>query len=129
MVFIGISAPNVLARDPLKGRASWYDDGDGLYAAAGPDLRSWLGRGWRGQTVRVTSNGRSVLVRLTDWCQCYKNQRRERVVDLSPAAFRRLASLSRGIIRVTITGNFRTVRLPPTDVAPTPRSRLWSVPS
>ncbi len=121
----------VLGRDPLRGRASWYDNGAGLYAAAGPQLRRWLGRNWRGSVVTVSTRSSSVRVQLTDWCQCYKGLRKERIIDLSPMAFGRLASLSRGTIRVSI-GN-RTVSLesltpPPTDTL-SPVNRLWSVPS
>ena len=80
------------------GRASWYDDGGGLYAAAGPALR--VGD-WRGRLVTVCA-GSCVKVRLTDWCQCYENTDRERVIDLSPAAFTALAPLSRGLVKVEV---------------------------
>jgi rare lipoprotein A (peptidoglycan hydrolase) len=46
--------------------------------------------------VRVTAGGRSVVVRLTDWMA------RDRLVDLSDDAFRRLAPLSVGLVRVEI---------------------------
>lgn len=80
----------------LRGRASWYDDGPGLYGAAGPGLR-------KGQLVRVCAAARCVRLRLTDVCQCYRHTARQRIIDLSPAAFSRLAPLSRGIIYVTVT--------------------------
>jgi hypothetical protein len=60
------------------GIASWYCrlgvssctagfPASGLYAAAGPRLR--VGN-WRGRFVTVTVAGRSVVVRLVDWCAC-----------------------------------------------------------
>jgi rare lipoprotein A (peptidoglycan hydrolase) len=84
----------------VEGRASWYDNGGGLYAAAGPALRHG---NWRGSKVRVCNTYRCVTVRLTDWCQCYRNTRTERVIDLSRSAFSRLSPLTRGLTKVTIT--------------------------
>lgn len=74
----------------LRGRASWYGT-SGLVAAAGPGLRRALGREWRGQRVLVCAGSRCVLVALTDWCECYRGTSDERVIDLSSAAFIRLA--------------------------------------
>jgi rare lipoprotein A (peptidoglycan hydrolase) len=48
--------------------------------------------------VRVTAGGRSVVVRLTDWCGCYGT----RLIDLSDDAFSRLAPLSVGLVGVEI---------------------------
>jgi rare lipoprotein A (peptidoglycan hydrolase) len=79
----------------VRGIASWYADGPGLYAAAGPALR--VGD-WRGSWVTVTSGGVSVRVQLVDWCDCYGT----RLVDLSPAAFAELAPLGRGLLEVTV---------------------------
>ena len=69
----------------------------GLYAAAGSELR--IGD-WRGRRVRVcnVSNDRCVRVTLIDWCAC----KGARVIDLYSDAFRRLAPLDRGIIKVTV---------------------------
>ena len=89
----------------MAGSASWYCSSSsactrgypgGLYAAAGPKLR--VGD-WRGRTVTVSSGGRSVKVRLVDWCQCYGR----RVIDLYSDAFRQLAPTSAGVIRVTVS--------------------------
>lgn len=83
-----------------RGVASWYcctrgfDAGD-LVAAAGPALR--VGH-WRGRVVTVSANGRSIRVRLVDWCGCPGR----RVIDLQPAAFARLAPLSRGLVDVVV---------------------------
>src|SRR5262245_41841287 len=88
----------------VAGRASWYcGNGSrctrgypagGLYAAAGPALR--VGD-WRGRMVTVSYQGRSVRLRLIDWCACP-----QRAIDLYRAAFARLAPPSRGVINVTI---------------------------
>lgn len=83
----------------VSGRASWFDVGGGLYAAAGPAIR-W--KGWRGDKVRVCDKDDCVVVKLLDWCQCYRNEPRERIIDLSSDAFRRLSPLSAGLIKVTV---------------------------
>lgn len=86
------------------GVASWYGTGrNGLYAAAGPALRSALGPRWRGRRVAVLFNGRRVVVTLNDYCPCGERSKRpDKLIDLSDEAFRRLAPLSRGVLRVTI---------------------------
>ena len=82
----------------LRGAASWYcrsgvsrchyrypdQGGFDAYAAAGPALRRALGD-WRGRIVWV--NG--IRVKLIDWCQCYKGERLEKVIDLYYDVFRR----------------------------------------
>lgn len=100
----------VAARGSLTGRASWYH-AQGNIAAAGPRLRDALGPDWRGQLVRVTAGGRSVVVRLVDWCQCLRGQRGERVIDLGSEAFAQLAPLPSGIVRVSLS----VVAAPATD--------------
>jgi hypothetical protein len=77
------------------GTATWYSNGPGIYAAAGPALRHGH---WRGRSVQVCTHSRCLTVRLTDWCRCGGG----RVIDLSPAAFARLAPLSRGTVRVEV---------------------------
>jgi len=84
-------------RAPIRGIASWYR-ATGLVAAAGPALR--VGD-WRGSTVTVCAE-RCIRVRLTDYCECYAGTDLERIVDLSDDAFRALAPLSRGLVRVTV---------------------------
>jgi hypothetical protein len=88
----------------VVGSASWYcGHGSrctrgypgGLYAAAGPTLRTG---DWRGRRVVVSVLGRSVTVRLIDWCACP-----QRTLDLYRDAFSRLADPSRGLIRVTVS--------------------------
>jgi hypothetical protein len=88
-----------VSRGSIRGRASWFATGpDGPYGAAGPALRSG---NWRGSKVRVCADD-CVVVTLNDWCQCYRNESRERVIDLSDEAFARLAPLSAGIINVRV---------------------------
>lgn len=95
----------------LRGSASWYRV-PGLTAAAGPELRQALGKGWRGARVTVCAD-RCVTVRLVDWCQCYRGERRERLVDLSDGAFSRLAPLPVGIVRVRIVTPEQPASTPP----------------
>ena len=45
---------------------------------------------------------RCVTVTLSDFCSCYAGTDSERLIDLSPDAFSRLAPLSRGLVRVTV---------------------------
>jgi rare lipoprotein A (peptidoglycan hydrolase) len=88
----------------VTGTASWYcghgsachyQYPGGLYAAAGPALR--VGN-WRGRTVEVRANGRMVRARLIDFCACP-----HRLIDLYSDAFVRLAPLSRGVLKVSVT--------------------------
>jgi hypothetical protein len=90
----------------ISGAASWYcragwspctnnhPDGAGFdaYAAAGPALRAAIGSGWRGTIVTVDG----IRVKLIDWCQCYKGQANEKLLDLYYDVFTRTGS------RVTI---------------------------
>ncbi len=88
------------------GPASWYCKpgvsvchyaySGGMYAAAGPKLR--VGN-WRGRVVRVCGSGSCVTVKLIDWCACGGG----RVIDLYSDAFRQLAPLSQGTVRVTVS--------------------------
>ncbi len=89
-----------------SGQASWYckagvsachyQYSGGMYAAAGPALR--VGD-WRGRSVRVCASSGCVQVRLIDWCACPGS----RVIDLYSDAFRQLAPLSSGTVRVTVS--------------------------
>lgn len=88
-----------------RGAATWYcvagvsachrDYGGGLYAAAGAELR--VGD-WRGRKVTVCAAGGCVRVTLVDWCACPG----DRIIDLYGDAFRRLAPLGTGILRVSV---------------------------
>ena len=90
----------------LRGKASWYCNNDGsraqisachyrypdtggfnAYAAAGPKLRAALGGGdrWRNRVVSVDG----IRVKLVDWCQCYKGESHEKLIDLYLDVYRR----------------------------------------
>jgi hypothetical protein len=94
-----VSEPNRIVVDVkpitthvLRGPASWYCragispctytnpdvGGFDAYAAAGPELRAAIGPSWRGSIVWVDG----VRVRLIDWCQCYKGEPQEKLLDL-----------------------------------------------
>ena len=85
----------------LAGLATWYTDPHqtGFYAAAGPELR--IGD-WRGRVVVVCAE-RCIRVTLTDACACGDRHGQRTLLDLSPAAFRELAPLSRGVTEVRVT--------------------------
>jgi hypothetical protein len=77
-------------RQPLiSGRASWHATGrDGLFAAAGPALRSALGPGWRGAKVSVCRmDGFCLSITLNDFCRC-DTAEPYKLLDLSIQAFR-----------------------------------------
>jgi hypothetical protein len=88
-----------------RGTATWYcrpgisechyGYSGGLYAAAGSELR--VGD-WRGRTVLACAGGRCVRVKLIDWCACEG----ARVIDLYSDAYRRLAPLSTGTVRIAV---------------------------
>ena len=106
------------------GVATWYDAtknhawytrktalGDPVifYGAAGPKLREALGDDnpyHEHYPVMITnpSTGITIEVIVVDWCSCSKGKEWEKVIDLSPAAFKALGvSLPRGIQKVIIT--------------------------
>jgi hypothetical protein len=99
----------------IGGLATWYDDGPGYYAAAGPDLRKALGENWRGMSVSVSVKGREpTLVVLSDWCACGRRNGSPTLIDLSPQAFIDLTGdLSIGVVRVSVEPV--GLRLPATD--------------
>lgn len=103
-VALGALAPIAAEARSSCGLASFYGHGDG-YAwqtmANGKPMNPqtmitahpWLPLGTR---LRVSRNGRSVIVKVTDrgpWSG-------DRLLDLSPAAFSRIASLSNGVASV-----------------------------
>ncbi|HEX5826866.1 MAG TPA: hypothetical protein VFY23_05045 [Candidatus Limnocylindrales bacterium] len=105
--------PKPVTRHALRGKASWYckagvsicmavhPDRAGvadMYAAAGPRLRraicgSDTSDCWRGRRVYV--NG--VAVVLADWCQCYKGEAHEKVIDLYWDAWARVPNVEGGV--------------------------------
>ena len=91
-VVIKIPPPAPKTTHALRGYASYYcyagsspctngyadRGGFDAYAAAGPQLRAALGANWRGSIVYVDG----VRVKLIDWCQCYKGEPQEKLLDL-----------------------------------------------
>ena len=79
-----------------------------FYAAAGPALRDLLGDAnpyHEHYPVTVTNprTGISIPVVVTDWCGCSSGSDREKLIDLSPAAFKALGiPLTRGIQPVIV---------------------------
>lgn len=115
----GVPQPAVAQAAPLTGSvlalsgwATWFDTTPGT-AAAGPDLRAWLGD-WRGQTVKVCHNG-CIYVVLTDWCQCPDRSGTATLIDLAKADFAVLGDPSAGVLSVTVSRG-GAIALPATDV-------------
>lgn len=117
LLFGPITAPTVVG-----GQATWYCDSRATCTAGhGPgELIAAIDRkdsGFRkGDRVLVSHGSRTVVVRIVDVCACGGS----RIIDLSKAAFARLADPSRGVIDVTIQaagGSSSGPRptLPPTD--------------
>ena len=99
-----------------SGTATWYcSTSSSCTRGYGPsDLVAAIDRKdtpWdKGDRLLVTSGGRSVVVTVVDVCAC----KGRRIIDLTSGAFRRLASLGRGVIPVTIT-DASAIELPATD--------------
>lgn len=125
------AAPAPLAPVPpasVEGIASWYGNprrygepaiawytrtspwGDPVefYAAAGPELRRLLGdpnpyHEHYPVTITNPATGITIEAVVVDWCGC-NTGKREKLIDLSPAAFEALGvPLSRGIQEVEVT--------------------------
>lgn len=85
----------------LTGQATWWDSwGHGLYAAAGPRLRSAMGPGYLHRYVTACSRGVCVRMRLITSCACSPDTR---LIDLSLDAFSRFAAPGLGIIPIVVT--------------------------
>ena len=69
-----------------------------MVAAACGRLRNAIGPKWRGRFVTVTAGSRAVRVQLVDWCGSSS-----KTIDLYAAPFQRLAPLSRGVVKVTVS--------------------------
>jgi Lytic transglycolase len=94
------------------GDATWYDDGPGLYAA----VPSWR-FGDRPYDVRVclqSDHRTCVDVEVRDFCGCPG----DRIIDLSPRAFARLAPLWAGVVPVTVEDLGSRPTLPATGTEP-----------
>ena len=108
------STPGTKSR---TGWATWFDDGAGYYGA----VRSWRygDDPYAVQVCLAARPGTCTHVVVRDYCACGSRHGEPTVIDLSPSAFRELAPLSRGVIRVTVTGPI-PIPLPPTDEEETP---------
>lgn len=80
-----------------------------FYAAAGPKLREAIGdqnpyHEHYPVLVRNPKTGKTIIAVIVDWCQCSKGKPREKLIDLSPAAFEALGvPLTRGIQKVIVS--------------------------
>lgn len=89
-------------------RTSPWGDPVEFYAAAGPALRRFLGdpnpyHEHYPVTITNHATGRTIEAVVVDWCGC-NTSKREKLIDLSPAAFEALGvPLSRGIQEVEVT--------------------------
>lgn len=97
-----LASGGAIGTPAIGGVATWYDAPSRTDAAAGPAVRELLGPDWRGQWVKVTREGVSVTVRLTDWCACGPRDGHDTLLDLDDLAFSRLASLGTGVIEVEV---------------------------
>lgn len=102
-----LTALGVIGFKLQAGTASWYgEEHRGKLMANGrpfnPDAltaASWFYP--LGSRVRVTSGDSSVVVIITDRGPARRLVRQGRVIDLSAAAFRRLAGVELGLVEVT----------------------------
>jgi rare lipoprotein A len=92
---------------PMQGVASWYHarrtaSGERFSDAT---LTCAMRRRDYGKLYKVCNrdNGKCVVVRQNNFGPSKKLYNKGRIIDLSKAAFRRLADLKKGVIRVTVT--------------------------
>lgn len=101
--------------EPLAGAAgwaTWYDDGPGLYGAV--HSWKWGDDPYPVEVCRLDNAQMCVTVIVRDYCACGDRRGVPTVIDLSPAAFRKIASLHSGVVRVTVSGPVE-ITLPATD--------------
>jgi len=90
-----------------NGQSSWYSRAGILNYAAIAGWR-WGDKPYMLRVCRQDDKTRCVIVTVVDWCgRCNKDaggkwNRNSRILDLSPAAFTKLESLGRGLVRVSI---------------------------
>lgn len=116
-----LSPPAASSERTLTGYATWDAGQRSTHdAAAGPALRAKLGANWRGKIVTVHHAGRSLRVRLSDWCACGPRHGQPTLIDLDDSGFALLAPRSEGVIAVSVEVGSSAPRatLPPTDTAP-----------
>ncbi|KAI9281114.1 RlpA-like double-psi beta-barrel-protein domain-containing protein-containing protein [Sporodiniella umbellata] len=105
LCLFNVQAAPIEKRSPLPGDGTYYDVGLGSCGDTNSDsemvaaLSSSVmeGGSYCGKSVTVKSSGKSVTVKAVDTCpSCGEDD-----VDLSPAAFKKLAPLNKGRIDVT----------------------------
>ena len=90
-----------------NGQSSWYSRAGIINYAAIAGWR-WGDKPYMLRVCRQDDKTRCVIVTVVDWCgRCTRDAGREwnknsRILDLSPAAFTKLESLGRGLVRVSI---------------------------
>jgi rare lipoprotein A len=95
-------------RKVVRGYASWYSTAESKAPTASGealDDSRLTAAMWGvpfGTRVRVTSGGRSCVVRINDRGPARRLVEQGRVIDLSRAAFAKLAALERGVIPVEV---------------------------
>lgn len=98
--------PKPANKHKLSGKASWYCKAGisichykyppgSMVAAACAPLRKALGPGWRGRIVAVSSGGRTVKVKLVDYCASTS-----KTIDLYWEPMRRLGGT--GVLPVVV---------------------------
>lgn len=105
---------------------TWALEGVATYCAPTPrHCQGWGGDAMLGAVpdyagqpywARVSHGSKSVIVRVVSFCACGNRAGKSTIIDLSPAAFRRLAgSLAPGVIDVTVEWPIGGPELPATD--------------
>ena len=90
-----------------NGQSTWYSRAGIINYAAVAGWR-WGQKPYMLRVCRQDDKTKCVVVTVVDWCgRCNKDARRvwtknSRILDLSPAAFTKLAALGAGLVRVTI---------------------------
>ena len=111
-----ISTSTASANQPIYGTSSFYtvesckrEGTSGVFTASGERfdenaLTCAIGSYKFGKKFRVTNleNGKSVIVRHNDFGPNKKLRRKGRIIDLSKGAFRRIADLKHGLIKVKV---------------------------
>jgi hypothetical protein len=82
-----------------KGVVTWQP-GAGLWASPGAIVRGWGVH--QGELLTVCAGSHCIRVAVRGWCACGDRSGLPTLLDLSAAAFARLASLSAGVLRVEV---------------------------
>ncbi|CAO3626631.1 unnamed protein product [Mucor hiemalis] len=106
-LFVSVQAAPIEARGSMSGQATYYDVGLGscgdtnsdseMVAALSGSIMGGSNSKYCGQSITIKGGSGSVTVKVVDTCPgCAKGS-----VDLSPAAFKKLGPLSKGVIPIT----------------------------